>query len=244
VIEHLWDGFAHLDEAAASGSNGAQPRPSPDDRYAELLREAAPGGEVDVVSERFGVRYRLDLPDTVTVKYAYLDIDLLPGALPLRLYPADTLEQARLFYADRDRCERVLALRDRGWEIEPNFHFGFMTRGLTWTRSRLTADEYVSYWVDRIESAGAIPRADWDAELARLIEDGIFVANDLEQFRVDFENTERTSASPRPGVSLARRWPAVDAERPGFAQELRASLWEALVALGEPLTALGIATVG
>lgn len=231
-------------EPAIAEGDGARLSLSSDDRCAELFRQAAPGGAVDVVSERFGVRCRLDLPDTVTVKYAYLDNDLLPAEVPLRLYPADTLEQARLFYADRDRCERVLALRDRGWEVEPNFHFGFMTRGLTWTRSRLTADEYVSYWLDRIESTTAIPREDWQAELARLIEDGVFDANDLDQFRADFDDTARTSASPRPGISVVRRFSAIDVERPGFAQELRASLWEALVALGEPLAALGMAPVG
>jgi hypothetical protein len=178
------------------------------ERCAELLRQAAPIGQVDVVNERFGVRARLDFIDTVTVKCAYLDVDL-PGELPLRLYPGDTLEQARTLYADKDRCERLLALRERGWEIEPSFHFGFMTRGLTWTRSRLTADEYVGYWEDRIESATAVPREDWDAELERLIEDGIFDPGDVGQFRDDFVDTARTSASPRPGLSVTYRWPAL-----------------------------------
>jgi hypothetical protein len=208
------------------------------ERYAVLLRQAAPGCQVDVVSERFGVRARLELEDTVTVKYAYLDLDL-PGEVPLRLYPGDTLEQARFLYADRDRCDRFLALRERGWEIEPNFHFGFMTRGLTWTRSKLTTDEYVDYWLDRIEATNASARDDWDAELRRLIEDGIFDANDLGQFDADFRDTARMSASLRPGLAATYRWPAATVSRPDFAPELRATIWESLVALAEPLSSLG-----
>jgi hypothetical protein len=56
-------------------------------------------------------------------------------------------------------------------------------------------------------------------------------------------DTARTSASPRPGLSVTYRWSAVDAERPGFVPDLRAALWEALVALSEPLTALSPAHV-
>jgi hypothetical protein len=213
--------------------------PSSDvDGYADLLRQAVPGGQVDVVSERFGVRARLELEDTVTVKFAYLDIDL-PGEMPLRLYPGDTLEQARLLYADRDRCDRFLGLRERGWQIGANFHFGFMTRGLTWTRSKLTADEYVGYWIDRIEGSGPIARENWDAELQRLIEDGIFDADDVEQFHADFRDTARKSASPRPGLTATYRWPSANAGRQDFVPELRATLWEVLVALAEPLTSFG-----
>jgi len=217
------------DDGALRGIAGAV------DHYAELLREVAPGAEVDVVRGRFGTRARLELQGPVTVKYAYLDTDSAHEA-PLRLYPGDTLEQARLLYADRGRCERMLALRERGWEVEPNFHFGFMTRGLTWTRSKLTADEYVEYWVDRIDSTTPITRDKWDAELQRLIEDGIFDAADVPQFHADFADTARMSASPRPGLALTSRWLAIDAFRPGFTQALRAALWEALTALGEPLS--------
>jgi hypothetical protein len=205
---------------------------------AELLREVAPDAQVDVVKGRFlPERARLELEDAVSLRYAYLDTDL-PGELALRLYPGDTLEQARLLYADRDRCRRMLALRERGWEVEPNFHFGFMTRGLTWTRSRLTADEYVDYWIDRIEATTAIPRADWDAELRHLTEAGVFDPDDMSQFHDDFGDTARTSASPRPGLALTYRFAAADGLRPGFTQELRGAVWEALTTLGEPLSAL------
>ena len=71
--------------------------------FADLLRLAAPGGTVDVIHERSGgTRARLDLGSTTSVKQAYLDADL-PNELPLRLYPADTLEQARVFYHDLAR---------------------------------------------------------------------------------------------------------------------------------------------
>lgn len=212
------------------------------ERCAELFREVAPGAQVDVVKgRRLGLmRARLELEDALTLKYAYLDIDL-PGELPLRLYPGDTLEQARLLYSDPDRCARLLALRERGWEVEPNFHFGFMNQGLTWTRSKLTADEYVDYWIGRIEATTAIPRTEWDMVLQRLIEDGVFDPDQIPEFHVDFADTARASASPRPSLALTHRWPAIDSDRPGFTQEVRASLWEVLTALSEPLSALGAA---
>jgi hypothetical protein len=239
------DGAPALPELAQVGGelDGAGAMPVADvEHCADLLRDLAPVAQVDVVKgRRLGMRARLELEDAVTVKYAYLDTDL-PGEIPLRLYPGDTLEQARILYADRDRCTRMLALRERGWEVEPNFHFGFMTRGLTWTRSKLTADEYVDYWIDRIEATTAMPRADWDAELQRLIENGIFDPDDVPQFHIDFADTARTSASPRPGLALTHRWPAGDSLRSGFTQELRAALWEALTALSEPLSALSAAS--
>jgi hypothetical protein len=47
----------------------------------------------------------------------------------LLLYPADTLTQARAFWADAHVVAAVLELPERGWRVNPNFHFGFMERG-------------------------------------------------------------------------------------------------------------------
>ena len=118
-------------------------------RYVELdkrlswLGRTAPALAVQAVDEALvghSGRARLAFDRTSAVKFAYLDA-AEPDGLPLRLYPADTLEQARVFYSSPARVQRTLGLRRRGWRVEPNFHFGYRERGLCWSRSGLTADD-------------------------------------------------------------------------------------------------------
>jgi hypothetical protein len=203
-----------------------------------LLERAAPGAEiVGIHDQGASDRARLALVGTKVVRFAYLDSVEADG-LPLRLYPADTLEQARVFYTSPARVQRTLALRRRGWTLEPNFHWGFMERGFCWTSSSLSTEDYVQYWVDRIDGAGAVPRDEWERELGRLIDDGVFSSTDRAQFDADFTNTNRQSAVPRPSLEVARTWPIAEAERRDFPETLRVSLAEALSALGESPDAL------
>jgi hypothetical protein len=213
------------------------------DERLSWLGRVAPALAVQAVDEALvghSARARLAFDRTRAVKFAYLD-DPEPDGLPLRLYPADTLEQARVFYASPARVQRTLDLRRRGWRAEPNFHFGYRERGLCWSRSALPADDYVAYWVERIGQTTAISRDDWQAELDRLTSDGIFDAADRPQFDADFTNTERPYASPRPSLELTRYWTQESGGR-DFADGLRAALSQALGALGEQATALGAAT--
>lgn len=208
------------------------------EKSVELLEAAAPGLPVIAARDRWhGDHARATLTSAKCVQFAYLLA--APGAqLALHLYPADTLGQARFLYRDTARVAQLLSLRDDGWELRPNFHFGFMTSGLTWTTSRLTTDEYVTYWIDRIDTLFEFPRDDWEPELQRLITDGIFDPKHLPQFDRDFTDTKRQGASPRPGLRLERSWLLTEALAPGFAErEIRARLRQALVALGEPRTA-------
>lgn len=204
------------------------------DRCLEILSAAAP--RLPVTERRdpwHGAHARADLPKARSVRVAYL-FPASGARLSLALYPADTLEQARIFYADPLRVQRVLELRDQAWHIEPNFHFGSYAKGLTWTRSRLDATRYATYWMDRIGSLAAFRRDDWQHELNRLVMDGIFDANDLPQFERDFTTTKRPSASPRPGLRLQTSWPLTEALGDGFAERaLRSALSTALSALGE-----------
>lgn len=202
-------------------------------RCAAALRGAAPGGQVSIITERFrGLRARIDLVQTRCVKYAYLDPD--GEGVALRLYPGDTLGQARVLYGEPSRAFGALELRGQGWNVTPGFHFGFAARGMTWTTSRLSVDAYVAYWVDRIATTSAIPSEDWDRELRRLIDDGVFHPRDEPHFDRDFRRTSRKSASPRPTLWLERAWPSSASER-DLPLRVRAALRQALVALEEPL---------
>lgn len=205
-----------------------------DDRLASL-RLAAPRLEVRPVDEALRERpdrARLSFNGTTSVKFAYLDAPERRG-VPLRLYPADTLEQARVFYGSPAHVRQTLALRQRGWELEPKFHFGYRERGLCWSRSSLSVDEYAAYWTRRIDQTGAIGRGDWERELEQLIADGVFDPADRAQFDADFTGTRRTYASPRPAVELAHFWSLEEAGRPEFPEQLRSVLAQALNALGE-----------
>lgn len=202
------------------------------------LQLVAPAALVRAESDRgFHDRAQLVLEDTSSVKFAYLDAAEECG-LPLRIYPADTLEQARVFYRDPGRVEKTLAIRDSGWEIRPNFHWGFRERGLCWTQSSLTTDEYATYWVDRIDDTREVRRDEWESELDRLIEDGIFSGADRTQFDLDFTQTRRHRAVPRPGIAAVWYFMLGETHESDFAARVRTVLVQALRALGEPVAIL------
>ena len=75
----------------------------------EILSAVAPNSSIEVVpSSQFKERAQLELPGTRSVRYAYLDA--APGArLALRLYPADTLTQAKVLYRDPARVAGMFA---------------------------------------------------------------------------------------------------------------------------------------
>ncbi len=201
-----------------------------------IFEAAAPGGSVEATRDpRWRERARLEFDGAQTIKYAYLHVR--PAELLLGVYPADTLGQARVLYNDGSRCRRLLALREQGWEIRPNFHFGFVARGLTFSRSRINAEAYVKYWVERIHGTEGIARADWQKELTRLVTDGIFNPENLPDFDRDFRKTNRATAIPRPGLEALRRWPdnaPAVRDFDGQVRGVRQALTDVLAALDEP----------
>ena len=117
--------------------------------------------------------------------------------------------------------------------VQPNFHFGYAEKGLTWARTGLSVDDYVAYWERRIDELGVMPRQDWGHELKRLVADLIIEQEDLSRFRADFTQTQREKATPRPGLRLSRRWRRDEASSDLFVAELRKALRAAVTALGE-----------
>jgi hypothetical protein len=219
-------------------------------RASELLSAVAPGQPVKIVPGRLvgrsatrdvvvPERARLELIGARTVKYARLEPDTDRG-LALHLNPGDTLTQARHLYREPARVDGLLNLRARGWDVRPNFHFGFIERGYTWTTTPLDVDSYTAYWIDRIEDLGAFQRDDWDQEFHRLISDGIFDPRDESTFDRDFRQTERRQATPRPSLVARRSWPLTRPLDGSFVDELRDSLRMVLLALREPLTTIDL----
>lgn len=202
-------------------------------RLRQVLGEAA-GSEAE--SSVHGPRVATPAGTTVG-RDAYLTI-VDDEEIQLALYPADTLSQAREFYGRSKALDgtRALATGD-GWTVTPNFHFGHMQRGFCWTTSEIEVEDYLRLWEVHIATAGNVPREEWASYWSWLIEREIAKAEDRAEFERDFTETDRQTATPRPGLMLARRWPLAKAEdldsRDAFASAIRAALEEALAAVGE-----------
>ena len=152
----------------------------------------------------------LELPGRSTVDRAYLEFEESSQHIRLVVYPADTLTQAKAFYARPGAASSVLSLR--GWNVEPNFHFGYMAVGLVWTTADGQLEEYVDYWRERIESTGAIPRDEWEEFWRELVQRGFARTEQKMQFDQSFTTTGRKSATPRPGLKCFYSWKLSDAK--------------------------------
>ena len=148
-----------------------------------------------------------------SVKLARLEYESEIRLVNLRMWPADTLEQARFFYRRPGTVERVLKLQNEGWSVSPNFHFGFMATGCCWTNATMPVAEYMRYWLERIGDAGQIERRDWDQYWRSLVHEKIAKSEDRESFDGYFTSTARASATPRPGVKCTFNWRLDEAER-------------------------------
>jgi hypothetical protein len=95
--------------------------------------------------------------------------------------------------------------------------------------------EYMQYWLKRIDDAGQIERRDWDQYWRNLENEKIAGSEDRESFNLYFTNTQRASATPRPGIKCAFDWPLDEAERLDARGELRNAVKERINQLLEAL---------
>lgn len=152
------------------------------------------------------------LPGTHTsVTTAYLVYE--SRQVKLDMYPADTLQQARACYDRPNVVERILMLEREGWRVRPNFHFGFMAKGFCWTKTTLPLAEYLYHWQQNIRNTAQIERRHWDDYWDKLLKAKIAEASDREDFNRNYTNTNRPSATPRPGIACTFLWNLDEAER-------------------------------
>jgi hypothetical protein len=154
----------------------------------------------------------LELPGRSTVDRAYLVFEEPSQHIRLAVYPADTLTQAKAFYTRPGAASSVLVLRDGGWSVEPNFHFGFRASSLARTTVDAQLEEYVAYWCERIEGTGIKHRDAWEDFWQELVEHKFARADEKALFDQSFTNTRRQLATPRPGVKCLYSWKLSDAE--------------------------------
>jgi hypothetical protein len=180
-----------------------------------------------------------DLGGTPKVIMAWLGYSSGASEVCLRMYPADTLEQARAFYSHPASVEAILALQARGWCVKPNFHWGFMAPGYAWAISQCTVDHYCAYWVEHINRSRELFRSEWDSYIAELQANRILDESGRTVFVQEFGSSQRQKASPRPGLLCEMTWPLAEAARldtrGAFVNAVRHRINEILDAFQAPL---------
>jgi len=178
---------------------------------------------------------RLDLLKTTSVQFAYLN-PLGNEEAMLRVFPGDTLTQARVLYGDSTRVDALLRLRRRGaWEVKPNMHFGFREGGYAWLRPSADVEAYTNYWLAAMPRTGELKRPEWPTFMAEMISRGIASEGDQDIFDASFTDTKRNVASPRPGLWCEKKMQAGLNKLELLAAEICDELGVILRALREPL---------
>ncbi len=126
-------------------------------RLRSVLEEVL-GGPATVERNQWA---RWELPQGETVRYVFLALEQLDGnaEVQLRLYPGDTLGQARQLFRDQAApARKVVEALGGGWEIAPNFHLGHIQTGFGWAGSPSGLAAYVDYWADHVGMPRSCPR--------------------------------------------------------------------------------------
>jgi hypothetical protein len=194
-------------------------------------------GEVVGSREGKGLGWR-DLAGTPKIFMAWLGLASDKSSVCLRMYPADTLGQARALYGDASAVDAVLALQTDGWRVEPNFHWGFMAGGYAWMKTPLPVEDYCAYWVKEIGETRELTRPDWEPYWAKLQSADIVEAGAKEEFDAEFTGSQRQKAHPRPGLFCEFAWPLPEAKRLDdygkLVETVRARINQMLTALHAP----------
>ncbi len=97
----------------------------------------------------------------------------------------------------------------------------------------------MSYWKDSIDSAGQVPRKDWNDYWEKLVNEKIVDASEREEFDNGFTRTQRSAATPRPSLVCAFPWSLDEAEQVDslgkLAMTVKDRLNQLLGAIGEDL---------
>jgi hypothetical protein len=174
-----------------------------------------------VLGDALGVEARIDgwgpccdIPDLGgTGTRAYLLANEPIETISFAVYPADTLTQARQFYTRPQAVEGVRNLiAAPGWYVGHNFHWGHMQAGYAWAHGPLDPSSYLDIWVAEIDAASVVERQEWPEYFDWLVEKQVAVPTDRDEFDRHFTDTSRMTATPRPGLEVARVWQIAEAE--------------------------------
>ena len=135
--------------------------------------------------------------------------------LELGLAAGDTVEQAKALY-EKLNIKKLLALRHLGWQIKPNFHFGFRQQQLQpYPKNRMSLEKYLRFWMKHAELIRQVPtmskrnrklkKHESRKYLKILRSTGLLKEYDKESERVAFFSRRR-AVNLRPGINVWYNW--------------------------------------
>ena len=173
-----------------------------------------------------------------------ISVDLEGDAVLLSTFPAELQDQARAFYGDRGRVDRVLDLATLStWTVRPNGHLSWWLaapeRRWYFTDGALDASQYMRQWQTDLGHVHSYQRDAVVTELWPWLLRRRYVGERDRTLMEEFvARLPRPDAHLRPGVAVSRRWSLEEANRLQTAGELTRALREAvdtlLDTLGEP----------
>ena len=208
------------------------------EQYLDVVVGRVAGNHVDAQTKHVGQR------KFAGTKLKRIHLAFADGMVQLRMWPGDTLEQAKPLYADADVVRAVLALRERGWKVRPNFHWGYQQggRGHRWPMpGTLSLDEYAAYWIEHAAGTWQQKPDRFDEYVTQLEADRVIDAEHRAQFRRIFQTKPLDHATPRPGLAARFDWPLEQATQLDSRHELTAVV---LARVNEMLDALEESTLG
>lgn len=162
------------------------------------------------------------------------------SGLRIDLYPADTVGQARDFLSKVNR-EAFLGLAAQGWSVEPHLHFSYISTHLHWSTTRLSAKEYLDYWIRNPKAFRQANKADLLGRLSIFVSEGLMTPEDVAEMDRLFVQTERTNANIIPGWKVVYRLPITEAtaldERGQLVPYIKAQVVQALDTWGQSIGA-------
>ena len=167
--------------------------------------------------ERWGFRY-IERPDKLARRVAFW----VEAGRKLRvsLWPADTVGQARHFYAS---VERTAFLSLKHWQVDANLHFSIMGTHLVWAKTALETREYFDHFSDESSYGGNVDRATLSFWAGRWERDGIISTSDREEIT----NLSQQRINVIPGFEVSREW-SLDEWEPRGSGALQADIVDAL----------------
>lgn len=134
--------------------------------------------------------------------------------IDLWLYVGDTMSAAREFYEMMD-IERFLALRDKGFQLNKNFHISAISTNLLYLDGSVTLEEYIYYWKEEYPTLKQVQRGENESGFKKhfkMLEDNKIIDSSAHrQIEKKIYHTKRSSLNICPGLGIKYSWKLEDA---------------------------------
>lgn len=203
-------------------------------RCIEVMKET----ELGIVDYHRGWHHYIQLENKPGVKEIALHPIMSTGddwSICLKIYPGDSMSQSRDFYSTVN-IEKLINLRNKKWELAPNFHFAFRSSNILWTNVTGTLENYLKFWKDRVSEGNLrqIVREQWDSYFSMLKDNEMLDSNDLVAINDKIIKTQMQKLNVCPGFSFVYTWTKQEAilidkkSKSSFSNEVASKIKEVL----------------